>query len=211
MQRRNDKHGNRLPTRGAHFERLEGRDLKSATFHEQTGELLVLATGGNDEIRVTTNTSGAFVFTQVYENGIRTFNSLRPIATAVVFGYDGNDAITIGPGIARARIWGGEGNDVITGGNGPDLLQGGGGDDLIHGGNGNDEIHGNAGCDYLYGDAHNDTLFARDGELDYIIGGSGYDRAQRDAGLDDDTGYAIYNSYGILVAFGLSDIEEFLA
>src|SRR5688500_12052497 len=206
MRSCNDQHGRRHLASGVRFERLEGRDLKSATFHEQTGELIVLATGGNDEIRVTTNTSGAFVFTQVYENGVRTFNSLRPVATAVVFGFDGNDTITIGPGIPRARVLGGAGWDVITGGNGDDYIHGGADGDVIHGGNGNDEIHGGAGADLLYGDGHDDTLFARDGEIDFVSGGAGRDRAQRDAD-DDDTGWVLYNGFHIPIIWHWDDIE----
>jgi Ca2+-binding RTX toxin-like protein len=214
MHRNSNTRRGRTSSAGRFFESLEARDLKSATFHESTGELIVLAGSGNDAVYVTTSTNGIFTYTQVYEDGMRTFNSLRPITAAVVFGFDGNDNITIGPGIPRARVHGGEGNDAIWGGSGPDLLQGGGGDDVIHGGNGNDELHGNAGRDYLYGDGHNDTLLARDGQLDYISGGTGRDRAQRDDGVDDDTGYVIYNNsnpFGGVVAVALPDIEEWLA
>src|SRR5439155_8303547 len=55
----------------------------------------------------------------------------------LVFGQDGNDKITINSGITRkAFVFGGFGNDMISGGGGPDILEGQDGDDSVTGGAG---------------------------------------------------------------------------
>jgi len=80
----------------------------------------------------------------------------------------------------------GDGADTIDGGTGADLLDGGYGDDTITGGPGRDRISadlasGDCGpywCKYPYG---NDTVLARDGEIDSITCGAGTDRVVADA------------------------------
>ena len=86
---------------------------------------------------------------------------------------------------------GGGGNDTITTANGPDSVDGGAGDDRIVGGFDNDTITGGPGRDAIFADATgnfcgifsctvpfgNDTVNARDGEVDSIDCGVGADRA----------------------------------
>ncbi len=84
------------------------------------------------------------------------------------------------------ELRGGDGADTIDGGAGDDLIDGGYGDDTITGGPGRDRISadlqsgdcGPAWCKYPYG---NDTVFARDGEVDSITCGAGTDRVVADA------------------------------
>jgi Ca2+-binding RTX toxin-like protein len=79
------------------------------------------------------------------------------------------------------ELRGGDGRDTIDGGPGADLLDGGFGDDAITGGPGRDTISadlagGDCGplwCKYPFG---NDTVDARDGEVDSISCGAGTDR-----------------------------------
>ena len=100
-----------------------------------------------------------------------------------VFGGAGNDTITGDD--ATVFISGGDGDDTITtgngatavfGGNGADTLTGGAGDDTISGGNGDDVIHGGGG---------NDTLSGGYG-ADQIFGDAGNDTILADPGLQAD-------------------------
>lgn len=81
-------------------------------------------------------------------------------------------------------IWGGEGNDSLSGGNGAqtllgesgnDQLRGFSGDDVLDGGPGVDSLAGDAGADTLSGGPGNDVLSGDTG-ADLIDGGSGVNR-----------------------------------
>lgn len=72
---------------------------------------------------------------------------------------------------ARYRVYGGQGDDVITGGALADELRGGAGDDIITGGLGADLLHGGAGSDtFVYTDAAESTATARDRIFDFASG-----------------------------------------
>jgi Ca2+-binding RTX toxin-like protein len=81
-----------------------------------------------------------------------------------------------------AIVFGGSGNDHITGTPGRDYLSGGSGHDVIHGLAGQDVIVGSSGRDRLYGDRGADALNSRDWVRgnDVIYGGPGRDTARRD-------------------------------
>jgi hypothetical protein len=79
---------------------------------------------------------------------------------------DGNDrAVVKGP--RGATLYGGAGNDVLTGGNGGDFLQGDAGNDVMTGGKGGDQLHGKDG---------NDTILAANNDLDDILCSRGIDK-----------------------------------
>jgi VCBS repeat-containing protein len=82
-----------------------------------------------------------------------------------IYGGNGNDSIT-----------GSSTQDALNGGNGQDTIHGGDGDDIIHGGNGGDILDGEAGNDELYGDNGDDRLIGGDGD-DLIDGNNGFDIA----------------------------------
>lgn len=98
-----------------------------------------------------------------------------------------DDSVTLGLSLAGSRklVDAGEGNDVVNvstmqdatiyGGDGDDTLTGSPLADLIFGGAGNDTISGLAGIDTIYGDDGNDVITAGTGD-DKIFGGSGSDR-----------------------------------
>ncbi len=83
--------------------------------------------------------------------------------------YDGSN------GSVTGIVFGGEGNDLLTGGSGEDILSGDDGDDEIYGGSGNDTLSGGDGADKLVGEGGNDTLTI--GNLDFVLlsGGEGTD------------------------------------
>jgi len=77
----------------------------------------------------------------------------------VIYGLDGNDAISAG-----------NGDDTVYGGAGTDDLRGGEGDDTIYGGSGNDLIGGYEGYDVAYSEDGDDKISA-----DEAYGGAGND------------------------------------
>jgi Ca2+-binding RTX toxin-like protein len=76
---------------------------------------------------------------------------------------------------AKVIIFGGDGNDTITGSKFADRIFAGAGDDLVVGFAGADEIHGGPGNDTLDGGYGRDSLFGDDGN-DILIGGPCDDR-----------------------------------
>ena len=115
----------------------------------------------------------------------------------VIEGTTGNDTITGDDG--AQNLLGRDGNDTLSGRGGPDRLQGDngndqrngeGGDDALYGFSGDDTLDGGAGHDTFHGDyppglvtfrAGNDTIRARDGEVDSVACGLGGDIAVVDA------------------------------
>lgn len=117
-----------------------------------------------------------------------------------IYGEDGNDIIEC-QDLSQNNVFGGNGDDHITGGPGPDNLYGGSGNDTIagmgdtnflFGETGSDVLFGGRGNDYMYGGAQNDTLHGYEGndELhggpggDYLHGMWGDDELWGDDGLD---------------------------
>ncbi|MET0472728.1 MAG: calcium-binding protein, partial [Xanthobacteraceae bacterium] len=71
-----------------------------------------------------------------------------------VFGQGGNDTITLDESngaLPAAQLFGGAGNDTLTGGSGGDLLFGQSGNDTLLGKGGNDLLFGGSGNDVLNG------------------------------------------------------------
>jgi Ca2+-binding RTX toxin-like protein len=80
--------------------------------------------------------------------------------------------------------------NILNGGGGDDTIDGGGGNDTLYGSSGNDTVTGGAGQDTIYGDSMlcggtcdvgDDTIYARDGEIDNVICGAGTDSVTADA------------------------------
>lgn len=121
--------------------------------------------------RVALHIGGSFVGT----DGADEFKLMQVGAASTLDGRGGND-----------RLRGGDGPDRLDGGAGDDSLDAGFGDDVIVGGPGRDTISadlagGDCGpvwCKLPYG---NDTVEARDGELDSITCGAGADTVNADA------------------------------
>lgn len=101
--------------------------------------------------------------------------------------------IRLGDGADRARVgsvlvavFGGAGDDVLTGARSWDRLDGGEGDDRLSGGRGGDHLRGGGGRDRLLGGAGDDELVdgERDGRTapDVYVGGSSHDSASSDRG-----------------------------
>ena len=82
------------------------------------------------------------------------------------FGQGSNDTIALNEAngaLPAADLFGGPGNDTLTGGSGADLLFGEEGDDTLLGKSGNDLLFGGAGNDILTGGAGDDQVFGQAG------------------------------------------------
>ncbi|WP_353932785.1 Calx-beta domain-containing protein [Okeanomitos corallinicola TIOX110] len=84
-----------------------------------------------------------------------------------IYGGDGNDTIS-----------GGAGDDNVYGEEGNDVLNGDAGNDYLYGGNGNDSLNGGVGDDVIYSDIGNDTINGGTG-FDYYVA----DYSDRTTGL----------------------------
>src|SRR4051794_2125143 len=85
----------------------------------------------------------------------------------VDYGTSGNDTMNDSGSGVGLTIYGGDGNDTITGTAYDDIIYGAGGSDTIHGGGGNDIIYGDnndsvcdsgSWADTIYGDTGDDTI-----------------------------------------------------
>jgi len=107
-----------------------------------------------------------------------------------IYGGGGNDILSGTNKSDTIRGFGGD--DTITGGKGDDVLHGGDGDDTFSIGRGNqgvDEFHGGAGFDTILGDGGGNTFNVTDGlanlnGIESIVGGSGNDKIKGTKGND---------------------------
>ncbi|GCL48869.1 hemolysin-type calcium-binding region protein [Microcystis aeruginosa NIES-3804] len=133
-----------------------GSDSYAADYsYGSSGLTMTYDTAGSGTITVGTETD---TFTS-----IESFNGFK--------GTDYNDVIFGGTRVYYYEtLYGGSGNDTISGN---------AGGDYIYGENGNDVLNGGDGYDDLYGGNGNDTLQGTDGgtgDFDELVGGSGSDR-----------------------------------
>ena len=130
---------------------------------------------------------------------VRDLDALLLYVSANVIGGDAGENIAIyaPTDTPDSSIQGRAGNDDLRAGSARETLDGGAGNDRVEGGYGNDTVIGGPGKDELFGDATsaqcggngqsctypfgNDTIQARDGEVDQIDCGAGTDRAVVDA------------------------------
>jgi hypothetical protein len=75
------------------------------------------------------------------------------------------------------NIFGGSGNDNLTGDNGDNVLSGGAGDDEIYGLGGNDTLSSGSGHNILSGGDGDDLIKSEPGSINVLYGGNGYDTA----------------------------------
>ena len=129
----------------------------------------VSVAGGNPTVA---NTAEIEVFGQGGDDTIALDESNGALPAALLFGGAGNDTLT-----------GGSGNDQLFGGAGNDTLLGKGGNDLLFGGAGNDTLTGGAGDDQVFGQGGNDRMIWNPGDgTDLFEGGDGNDTAEVNGG-----------------------------
>lgn len=98
-----------------------------------------------------------------------------------LYGGSGNDTLSGLNG--DDGLHGGSGSDLLIGGNHDDTLFGGSDDDVLHGGNHADSLYGGTGDDQLYGESHIDRLFGGGGD-DRLYGGDDIDTLYGEGGAD---------------------------
>jgi Ca2+-binding RTX toxin-like protein len=106
-----------------------------------------------------------------------------------VFGVGAGDTIALDESkgaLPRANLFGGGGNDALTGGSGGDQLFGQGGDDTLTGAGGNDLMFGGNGDDVLTGGDGDDQMFGQGGD-DRMIWNPGDDTDLTEGGVGTDT------------------------
>jgi Ca2+-binding RTX toxin-like protein len=150
-----------------------------ATFNPAAGALTVFGDNLDNNIAVSRNAAGQLLVNGgavAITGGVSTVANTSLIQ---VFGQGGNDTLTLNEAngaLPRANLFGGAGNDVLTGGSGADQL---------FGQAGNDTLLGKGGADFLFGGADNDTLTGGDAD-DQVFGESGDDRMIWNPGDDTD-------------------------
>ncbi|MGA9034900.1 MAG: calcium-binding protein [Pseudolabrys sp.] len=129
----------------------------------------VAVVGGNPTVA---NTDLIQLFGQGGDDTITVDETNGPMPAAQLFGGNGNDTLT-----------GGSGNDLLFGQSGNDTLLGKGGNDQLFGGDGNDVLTGGTGDDQVFGQAGNDRMIWNPGDgSDLFEGGDGTDTAEVNGG-----------------------------
>jgi Ca2+-binding RTX toxin-like protein len=172
------------------FEPLENRVLRSATLIGN--ELHITGTRKSDLISVYINSRNFGLINVKIGKTVTPF-SYVDVSTIWINGGPGDDRIsidqTISPIKFNTTIYGGLGDDRISGGSGRDRILCGEGDDSVAGLSGSDIIYGDEGDDTISGNAGNDFISGGDGD-DLIQGDLGNDRCQGDDGIDHVSGEA---------------------
>jgi Ca2+-binding RTX toxin-like protein len=161
----------------------------TASFIPSSGLLTVFGDSLDDTIKISRNAAG-----QILVNGgtvpvVGGQPTVANTALMQVFGQAGNDTITLDESngtLPAANIFGGTGNDIMTGGSGGDQLFGQGGNDTLLGKGGNDFLFGGAGNDTLTGGDADDQVFGEGGN-DRMIWNPGDDSDLFEGGDDTDT------------------------
>jgi Ca2+-binding RTX toxin-like protein len=152
-------------------------------FQDQLHRLFVNAGDGDNNVTISRDAGGHLLVNGAAIDGDPTIANTDLIR---VQGGDGNDVIALnetGGALPAAELFGGDGNDSLTGGSAGDFLFGQDGNDALFGGAGNDSLSGGSGNDFIAGGAGNDTLIGGDGN-DYLDGDQGADTAFLGAGDD---------------------------
>src|ERR1700746_675164 len=171
-----------------------------AIFFPTAGLLSALGSGVDNTIVTSRDAAG-----QLFVNGgaVPINGGQATVAntsTIQVFGQGGNDTIALDESngaLPAAQLFGGAGNDTLTGGSGADQLFGGagndtllgkGGNDLLFGGAGNDTLIGGDGDDQVFGEGGNDRMIWNPGDdSDLFRGGGGNDTAEVNGGNGAET------------------------
>jgi Ca2+-binding RTX toxin-like protein len=164
-----------------------------ATF--SSGTLSVFGDSANNNITVSRDAAGKLL---VNGGAIAVAGGTPTVANTSliqVFGQGGNDTVKISEvngALPRANLFGGAGNDVLTGGSaddqlfgqtGNDTLLGKGGFDLLFGGSENDTLTGGVADDQVFGESGNDRMIWNPGEgTDLNEGGADTDTVEVNGG-----------------------------
>ena len=172
----------------------------SATFSPGAGLLNVFGEAGGNTIVASRDAAGKILINGGNVAILGGTPTVANTTTIQMFGLGGNDTLALDESIGalpRALLFGGAGNDTLTGGSGADqlfgqadndTLLGKGGADLLFGGAGNDVLIGGDGDDQMFGEAGNDRFIWNPGDdTDLVEGGSGTDTLEVNGGNGAET------------------------
>lgn len=151
----------------------------TGSFNPAAGVLTVFGDNLANTIDISRNAAGQILVNGGAVNVPGGTPTVANTALIQVFGQGGNDTITLNQtngALPRANLFGGAGNDTLTGGAGGDML---------FGQSGNDTLVGGGGFDFLFGGSENDVLIGGDAD-DQMFGESGDDRFIWNPGDDTD-------------------------
>jgi Ca2+-binding RTX toxin-like protein len=166
-----------------------------ATFFPGAGLLSVFDDGVGDNVVISRDPAGNILLNGGAVSVTGGQPTVANTAEIDVFGQGGNDTITLDETngvLPAAHLFGGAGNDTLTGGSGNDMLFGQAGNDILNGKAGNDQLFGGSGDDTLtggdgddqmFGEAGNDRMIWNPGDdSDLMEGGDGNDTAEVNGG-----------------------------
>jgi Ca2+-binding RTX toxin-like protein len=161
----------------------------SATFTPAAGLLSIGGNNAANEIVISRDAAG-----QLLVNGgsVAIAGGTPTVANTSliqVFGEGGSDTISLDEtngALPAADMFGGNGNDTLTGGSGADRLFGEDGNDTLLGRGGTDQLFGGDGNDVLTGGDADDQVFGENGK-DRMIWNPGDDTDLNEGGDGDDT------------------------
>ncbi len=167
----------------------------TAAFEPVAGVLSVFGDSHDNQIVVSRDAAGKLLVNGGAVQVLGGTPTVGNTSLVSIFGLGGNDKLTLDESngaLPAAQLFGGDGNDSLTGGSGADQLfgqagndslLGKGGDDLLFGGDGNDILTGGVGSDQVFGQAGNDRMIWNPGEgTDLNEGGDGIDTVEVNGG-----------------------------
>ena len=174
------------------LEPLDERVLPAvfAVFTPAAGGLLsVFGDAADNAVTISRDAAGSIL---VNGGAVTVFGGTPTVVNTTsvsVFGQAGNDTVTLDEAngaLPKANLFGGAGDDTLTGGSGADQLFGQAGNDTLLGKRGNDYLFGGAGNDALTGGGGNDQSFGQAGN-DRMIWNPGDGSALNEGGAGTDT------------------------
>jgi Ca2+-binding RTX toxin-like protein len=179
------------------LEHLDERILLAitASFSPSAGIVSVFGDTQDNTIVVSRDAAGQILVNGgavAIQGGVAT---VANTALIQIFGQDGNDNLSLDETngvLPAANLFGGAGDDTLTGGSGNDMLFGQGGNDtllgkrgndLLFGGDGNDILIGGPGDDQVFGEGGNDRMIWNPGDGSALNeGGDGIDTVEVNGG-----------------------------
>src|SRR3954454_18449018 len=161
----------------------------TATFNPNAGVLTVNGDSADNAIVLSRDAAGRIL---VNNGAVAVIGGTPTVANTALLrasGLGGNDTITLNEAngaLPAANLFGGAGNDTLTGGSGADQLFGQGGNDTLLGKGGNDLLFGQGDNDTLTGGDADDQAFGQAGN-DRMIWNPGDDTDLNEGGAGEDT------------------------
>lgn len=196
-----------------------GDGYDSIVFHSGGSKVMYVdgvfdSTSSIEEVRSTQTGFGSI--RGISNDDVIDLSEINLVGDFRLYGGSGNDSIT--GSVGDETIYGQAGNDTLNGYLGDDTLRGDAGNDILYGGEGNDYLDGGTGVDELYGGEGNDTLVwdSNDAMIDGGVGGfdtldlSGQSTVDFTTEPANEVGFEMIDMSGSAteITLGLADVLE---